>query len=297
MSPDSLPAESPGSPPPRGHEPPFVAWVLGLPRRYPVAVTAIASCYLLTLALGYAFGHALQAVGYALATLVGVMLVRLLAPAAAHEPLDRPAREATTLLSFTAVGFIAMCVLHAQRFGFAPVAGIGRLVLFAVVVIFMFPVANTIYLWRRGSRIDGQGLRPRRLWIALVLVAVVATGAVVFAQPALQRTFGKFRDEITAGLAASVALQVLAEELQRYQVQSRLAAALRSPPAAVLLAALLWGALHVPAYYEGDPVKAALGVFTFVPLGLLWGYASYRTASIWPSVLAHACNVWGLQAF
>ena len=112
----------------------------------------------------------------------------------------------------------------------------------------------------------------------------------------LRRNLDAIRGEMSAAMLLSVPLQVLAEELLRYQLQTRLGAALRSRPAGWLLASSVWALLHVPRYWSGDAVLAFAGAAAIVPIGLLWGYASDRTASVWPATLAHAVNVWGLQS-
>jgi membrane protease YdiL (CAAX protease family) len=32
-----------------------------------------------------------------------------------------------------------------------------------------------------------------------------------------------------------------------------------------------------------------------MPLGFLWGYITHRTKSLFPSIVIHALNLWGLQ--
>ena len=40
-----------------------------------------------------------------------------------------------------------------------------------------------------------------------------------------------------------------------------------------------------------------MGAVRIVPLGLMWGYITYRTKSLLPATLVHGLNVWGLQNF
>ena len=123
--------------------------------------------------------------------------------------------------------------------------------------------------------------------------AAAAIGACCAVTPAFGAGVGRTLHATGYVLACVVGIVLV----RRFQHQTRFGAALRSRPAGWLLAALVWGLLHVPRYYRGDPLLAAAGVVTLVPLGLLWGYASDRTASLWPSGVAHALNVWGLQSF
>jgi membrane protease YdiL (CAAX protease family) len=109
------------------------------------------------------------------------------------------------------------------------------------------------------------------------------------------RNLAGIAEEMSPGFPLWLLAQVTAEEALRFQVQTRCGAWIRSAPAGWLAAALVWGLMHVPRYYHGDPQLAAYGVVCIVPIGLLWSAVSHRAGSIWPAVIAHMLNIWGLQ--
>jgi membrane protease YdiL (CAAX protease family) len=56
--------------------------------------------------------------------------------------------------------------------------------------------------------------------------------------------------------------------------------------------------MHAPKWAaEDDAIEALLSSIRIVPLGLTWGYLTYRTRGLLPAVLVHGTNFWGLQNF
>jgi membrane protease YdiL (CAAX protease family) len=98
------------------------------------------------------------------------------------------------------------------------------------------------------------------------------------------------------GLLSIFLVAALPEEFLRMSWQTRLGAALKNPAAAWFFTAWVWSALHVPSFSDSSWGATLQGVAEMVPLGLLWGYILHRTQSMWPTVLLHATNIWGLQA-
>jgi membrane protease YdiL (CAAX protease family) len=41
--------------------------------------------------------------------------------------------------------------------------------------------------------------------------------------------------------------------------------------------------------------QAMISPWDIIPIGLLWGYITWRTKSLFPSVVVHGFNLWGLQ--
>ena len=82
-------------------------------------------------------------------------------------------------------------------------------------------------------------------------------------------------------------------------LQTRVGAYLRNPAVGWFFATLVWAFLHSPKWYAdgGDLYEALMGAVRIVPLGLMWGYITYRTKSLLPATLVHGLNVWGLQNF
>ena len=195
------------------------------------------------------------------------------------------------LFAIFATGIAFFIAFNMDRFGGPHLQGLRRLALFVGVVIFVFPVASTVYLWRQGAvSLASQGLRPRGLLAAPAIVAIFAVAATVVTP------WRELAPYLSIGFLASLFLQVLAEELVRFQLATRIGAWLRSPMAGVVIASLVWGLMHLPQYYRGLLIPAVVGPLEILPLGVVFGYTSLRTGNIWPSVVAHVLNVWGLQA-
>ena len=57
--------------------------------------------------------------------------------------------------------------------------------------------------------------------------------------------------------------------------------------------------MHAPKWYmEGhDLAEAVLVSIRIIPIGLMWGYLTYRTKSLLPATIVHGANFWSLQNF
>lgn len=57
--------------------------------------------------------------------------------------------------------------------------------------------------------------------------------------------------------------------------------------------------MHAPKWYseEHNISEAILGSVRIIPIGLMWGYLTNRTKSIFPATIVHGVNFWGLQNF
>ena len=92
----------------------------------------------------------------------------------------------------------------------------------------------------------------------------------------------------------------LAEEFSRMQAQTRFSAALGNNGLGFFFATLIWALMHVPVFSGGEVgniLPAMQGACNILPIGLLWGYITWRTKSLFPALLIHGLNLWGLQNF
>lgn len=76
-------------------------------------------------------------------------------------------------------------------------------------------------------------------------------------------------------------LAAVPEEFLRFALQTRIGALVRNLAAGWFLATFAWAALHGPTDWHDskDLHTTILGVVNIMPLGLLWGYITYRRAA------------------
>lgn len=141
-----------------------------------------------------------------------------------------------------------------------------------------------------GYGLRGMGLRPCCWRLTTMLLGLtIGLGlpfGVLFMAPLGQ---------VLALYLVNLLINGLPEELIfRGLLLPRLAAALANPLNALVVAALLFNAIHIPiAIYNGTSgLMALLAVFsTSFPSGLIWGYLYLRTRSIIPGALWHTAHV------
>ena len=138
--------------------------------------------------------------------------------------------------------------------------------------------------------------RPRPLHVALAVLLVLATGPLADALAVtVQRTFpratigtldmiaGAVRGPglipVLVAFAVAFAPAVAEELLFRGLLQPALVKRL-GPALGIGLASLIFGAIHV------DPPQATGAAL----IGLVLGYVTYRSGSLWPAMAAHAAN-------
>jgi membrane protease YdiL (CAAX protease family) len=198
-------------------------------------------------------------------------------------PRPRAATFVLTLLALMPAGLAAQALL--------PPAGL----VWTELVVFALPAAALAA--RAGLRAPTflrLGRPPRlafRLAVPLGLLAMVTGGAIQSAwsallPPAVVETFDVTRI-FDAGplpqailVLAAVGLAPICEELA---FRGHLLSALRlrwSVRGAIGLSAVAFAAIHL------DPVRFP----ALIVLGVIYGWLSWRTGSVWPSVLAHAVN-------
>jgi membrane protease YdiL (CAAX protease family) len=138
--------------------------------------------------------------------------------------------------------------------------------------------------------------RPRALQVVLAVLLVLATGPLADALAVtVQRAFpratigtldmiaGAVRGQgvapVLVALAVTFAPAVAEELLFRGLLQPALIKRL-GPAFGIGLASLIFGAIHV------DPPQATGAAL----IGLVLGFVSYRSGSLWPAMAAHAAN-------
>lgn len=212
-------------------------------------------------------------------------------------PVVRPRAEFLTLSVFVAFSALGMHARFGVLEGLAPRPA--QLVLLVVGMLCLLQIVPVLWLAWRGYRANALGVRWTGMSAALACAAVVAATALSV-DPAGAPLVKAVRAGAWAELAlviAGAAPQVIAEEVLRLTLQTRIAALTKNAALGWLLATLPWALLHIPAWIDnGDSLQGAVGgALRIVPIGLMWGFLTWRTGSIVPALLAHQLNVFGLQ--
>ncbi|MCG3135544.1 MAG: hypothetical protein HMLKMBBP_03251 [Planctomycetes bacterium] len=249
-----------------------------------------------------------KAVVYLAACASCVVLADALAPSApdgrrgettAAEPrlrVVRPGPEFVVLAWMALVATLATLVRAGAFDGALP--PLVRAAVLLAGIACLFQVVPVLWLMVRGYRTRDLGGRWTGAAAGLACVAVVAAAAVAVdpdgapvVRAARLGAWGEFALLVTA------LPQVFAEEFLRMTFQTRIAALTRNAALGWLLAAIPWAFLHAPMWVaNGDTVAGAVGgSLRIVPIGLVWGFLTWRTGSLVPAVIAHALNLWGLQ--
>ncbi len=195
-------------------------------------------------------------------------------------PVRRPGFELLLVLVPAVAGGALLFIGHTTN------AGLFKLLALPLV----FPVIPSAVLLLRRYRLFELGFAPRGLVLAPIVYGLsfaAASCTVTGGSPLLDLSFAEFLGYVLPGFF----LAALPEEVFRLLCYTRLRPFLRSTPVCLLVASLLWSALHFPTWYVmkgGDAPAAAANIVKLLPTGLLWGYMIHRTGSLWPSLLVHA---------
>ncbi|MGA2139730.1 MAG: CPBP family intramembrane glutamic endopeptidase [Verrucomicrobiia bacterium] len=285
----------------------------GMIRRHPVVACLVVLLMIFVVGESVYFGKLPKRAAYIAGVALGVVITDLLSlrdhhPSRSLLPVRRPRFELAvtvgcTLLSAATLTWIVL-TRHTNPWPF-PVAllRILLLVLFVGNVgLFLFDLIVLKY------RPRDLGYRLRGLRCVLpVLVCVAGLAAISvcgFQLHGLGRWWARCLSfpidygggSLWLGLLYVFLVAALPEEFLRMSWQTRLGAVLKNPAVAWFFTAWVWSALHVPSFPDKSWGTTLQGVAEMVPLGLLWGYILHRTQSMWPTVLLHATNLWGLQA-
>ena len=215
--------------------------------------------------------------------------------------IHNPKKEFGVTLLFMAIGTMLLFINFYLKGLDLKLGFLIKLPLVLGMLIFTFPIGVIIYLWRRGYRLPQLGFRfkPAHILITGVLVwGLTGLFAYIFYPEGIlwsraYEEFGGVGGMILQGVIGAA----LAEELWRYFVQTRLYVILKSPLLPILIASVLWALMHFPVTYSknNDVLSTLSYCLQIIPLGIIWGYLTYRTKSIIPSVLVHGLNLWGFQ--
>ena len=216
-------------------------------------------------------------------------------------PIKRPPwRESLLVLAFTCAAFVPLSVRFSQLW---PIHNAVTRVVFTAAMLF-FTLGTglaCIYLVVFRYKLTDLGVNFRYWYLALVIHVLFAAITLAFA-PQKSHWHATFRAEGVGGLVAQgVLTAAIPEEFLRMLLMTRLGAVFANKGMGLFVATFLWASLHMPVFWSGAPQwsfwRAMMAPWGIIPIGLLWGYITYRTRSLAPSVLLHGFNLWGLQNF
>ncbi|CAN5425437.1 hypothetical protein BH10PSE14_BH10PSE14_41330 [soil metagenome] len=271
-----------------------------------LAVWGLASAYLAIKGADWVFPLvSLGIFGITLSAIAFALTRRIAVPALA---IADPRREALAMIGYVAlyavllVGWGLGAVKAALTAG--PVHELGVLG-YKLVIHVVLPAALIVAL--------GGAIRPLlrgvvgglRWWVALLVMCAILLGLLAVVSPSLSQ-IAAFHLSLPAALAwfvaswlwISVEAGLCEEFLFRALLQSRLCAWLRSPVAAIAIAALLFALAHWPGLYlrgspgtdgwSTDPLQvAAFTIATLSPIAVMMGVLWERTRSLLLVALVH----------
>lgn len=223
----------------------------------------------------------------------------LMRPAKNDFPVRRPVTE--TIITFLCAS-LGVAVVMLRFFGpdWEHAGGLYKISVALVFMLFLYPIGLTIIMLAMGYKFRELGFRLQG-FVPSIAVILVTAGAAFAVAPGRLTLHDVLQEGggIAGALLMGFVYAGLSEEIFRLICQTRLGAAIRHNGFGWFVASVAWALMHSPKWYaeNHNGFEAIFSALRIVPLGLMWGYLTYRTKSILPSVLAHGMNVWGLQNF
>jgi membrane protease YdiL (CAAX protease family) len=260
-----------------------------------IVITACGAVY-----VGYRHNAMPQCLAYLFVMWLCSFLIDLYAlkrPASSDFPVRNPKRETMFFLLSAVLGLAFLIIRFC--FDWQNMNNMVRLALMPLIV-FVFPIALAVIFLLLKYKPKDLGIRLHGLLIALPIIAISALTNYLVSPGSL--TWDAVVAEgggIVGALFTGLITAGLAEEFFRVIGQTRLGSLMRNNGMGWFITTVIWALMHAPKWYGdgGDLTEALLGSIRIIPLGLMWGYLTYRTKSILPSTLVHGMNVWGLQNF
>ena len=243
--------------------------------------------------------------GVALSAVIWFLTRKMDAPAV---PVEQPAKQSIALIVYLAIYAVLLIGIWLGTIKQAiPPGPTQELAVLGYKLLIHVGIPAAILL-ALGSRLKGMfdtGTDRRGFWLTLVVLCGLMFALLAGVSPSLKQ-IGALNLGLGAALAwvggswawMSVEAGVCEEFLFRACLQSRLAAWMKSPAAAIVVTSILFGLGHWPGLYlrggpgvdgwSTDPVQvAAFTVATLAPLSLAIGLLWARTRSLLLIVLVH----------
>ncbi len=260
---------------------------------------AIINLYILV--SSYFNDRLIHGIGYVLFFYVSIFILELLTQ---EKNLDEPKKPRTELIIaivFSLLGITAISLNFYLKSNFDQMGFLIKLPLLIIMLLFTTPLGVALYYLKNKNRLVTLGFRLKPFKILLVGILIwLITGlfAVIFNYEGILWTkafeeFGGILGLIVQGVIGAA----LIEELWRYIFITRIGWLTKNIPLAILCASIIWSIMHIPVtiYKGGTFISTFDYCLRIITLGYIWGLLSYKTKSIFPSVLAHGFNLWGFQ--
>ncbi len=274
-------------------------------------VTYPITCLLIFISCGIIIYNSMQekTVVHALAYIGGVWLCAFITDivviarpkTAVGFPIKKPVKkELWTIIICTVLGASFLVI----RFftDWEHLSNIARL-LTLPLLIFTFQAAQAfIFLFVFKYKFKELGVNLN-YWYLPIILHIVWGVITLLVAPEVSHWQEAYKDYgIIGSLFIGIISAALPEEFMRLLFQTRIGKATKSIAFGLFMATAIWGAMHIAIGYHQShqPVtlwSAALTISYLVPIGLFWGYLTQRTKSLFPAVMMHGFNLWGLQNF
>lgn len=223
-------------------------------------------------------------------------------------PVARPKPESLAMLGYLALYAVLLIGIWLGNLKAAIPAGQGQelaVIAYKLLIHVAVPAAILLMLGSRLRPLFDAGLDRRGFWPALIVLGGLMFALLAVVSPSLKQIGELGLSPLSAlpwvlGAWAWVSIEAgLCEEfLFRACLQSRLAAWLQSPAAAIALTSVLFGLAHWPGLYlrggpgvdgwSTDPIQvAAFTIATLSPLSVALGLLWARSRSLLLIVLVH----------
>lgn len=272
-----------------------VQWKMMLHNPLTLALVVASACWTVYSGFPHNLSHA---IGYLLAVWICAFVTDVIVyeRTVPSLPIKRPLRnELAAILICTFLCAVSLTIHWSSWM--EPISGAGKLVSIVFLLLFGLPlVLGAIYLFYFHYTAAELGFRLNYWYLSPIVLTVFAATALLVAPNGLTWESHKGVQLVAYGFLAA-----FSEEFVRMLMQTRFAVALQSRGIAFFLATFAWACLHLPVIHAQNRgmtwPEAIRGAPLIIPIGLLWGYMTYRTNSLIPSVIVHGLNYWGLQNF
>jgi membrane protease YdiL (CAAX protease family) len=257
---------------------------------------------LMSLFIGWYHDAIIQSVAYLIAMWIFSLCADIYAikkPTTIDFPVRNPKRESFYFVLSFLLGLTFLLLRYSPSIHWDTLPGLIKLAILPLM-LFVFPVGITIILLLMKYKPHDLGIRFRG-FILIVPVLLISAFTFWLVSPeshTLQRVIEE-EGGIISALFTGFFAAGLSEEIFRVIGQTRLGAYFKNNALAWFVTTVIWAFFHAPKWYSDDQnlTEAIIGSVRIIPIGLMWGYLTYRTKSILPSVIVHGLNYWGLQNF
>ncbi len=254
---------------------------------------------LMVVYIGYQSGHLKQSLVYLPALWLCTFIIDLYLfwkPSQQTFEVKNSKRESLYIILSAILGSVFLLIRfsgHWEQF-----TGLTKLMVMPLLLC-TFPIALAVIMLVLKYKPKDLGFRLPFLIPALPVIFIIGLSTYFIAPLNIKFTEAISQEGLLATLFTGIITAALAEEFWRLLAQTRLAVLFNNAALGWLIASIIWAFMHTPKwYYESHNFyETIFGAIRIIPIGLMWGYMTYKTKSIFPAILVHGTNLWGLQNF